>query len=143
MVSLRVAQCGDFNVSVHSGTFCDLPYDRFLGTKLGTHAPVEKNYRAVVALSKKKSRSIMVNDVEYRWAFSMDSGYATIVLQHGSGTGQRVEAQTGRWNWGDERSVSPAVVARLIEFAQKQGWDPTTSGPPLRLRDIDQAIGLS
>lgn len=96
-----------------------------------------------VALSKKNSRSITVDDVTYRWAFSMDSGYATIVLQHGSGAGQRVEAQTGHWNWGDKRTVSPAAVSRLINFAQEQGWDTTNSGPPLRLCDIDQAVDLS
>lgn len=97
----------------------------------------------VVALSRKNSRSITVDEITYRWAFSTDSGYATIVLQHGSGAGQRVEAHTGQWNWGDKRTVSPATVCRLINLAQSQGWEPTSSGPPLRLRDIDQAIDLS
>lgn len=95
-----------------------------------------------MALSKKNSRSITVDGTTYRWAFSMDSGYATVVVQHGAGTGQRLEAQTGQWYPGEQRTVSPATVSRLITFAQEQGWDPTSSGPPMRLRDIDQAIGL-
>lgn len=78
-----------------------------------------------VSLSKKGSRLITVEGVAYRWSFSQDSGYAVVVLQHGAGTGQRVEAQTGSRDWGDKRPVTPAGVARLITFALTQGWNPT------------------
>jgi len=118
-------------------------FDPFLlRASLGRAVDGEK-YRGVVALSKKNPRAITVGDTTYRWAFSMDSGFATIVLQHGSGTGQRVEAQTWEWDGGDTRILSPAAVAKLVTFAQEQGWNPMSSGPPLRLRNIDQAIDFS
>lgn len=95
-----------------------------------------------MALSKKNSRLIEVAAVEYRWAFSMDSGYATIVVQHAEGAGQRLEAQTGPWNPGDPRALTPTAIAALIKYAQTQGWAPALAGPPLRLRDIEQSIDL-
>jgi hypothetical protein len=35
------AECCVFSVSVHSGMFCDVPWGRFLGTKLGTPHPAK------------------------------------------------------------------------------------------------------
>lgn len=96
-----------------------------------------------MALSKRNSRSIVVDGAPYRWAFSMDSGYATIAIQHGSGSGQRLEAQTGSWVWGERRTKSPATVSSIIRFALEQGWEPTHPGPPLQLRDLDEAVHLS
>jgi hypothetical protein len=99
-------------------------------------------YGEVVALSKKNSRLLVVGGIEYRWAFSMDSGFATIVVQDGRGSGQRVEATTGEWHSGDPKSITPAAIATLIGYARSQGWDPTASAPPLRLRDIDRTLNL-
>jgi len=90
-----------------------------------------------VALGKKQSRLIEVDGIEYRWAFSIDSGYATIVVQHGQGSGRRLETQTGVWHWGEERAVKPSAVAAVILFAKERGWNPLERGPAFRLRGVD------
>jgi len=72
----------------------------------------------------------------------VDSGFVVIVVQHGEGSGQRLEAQTGEWHWGEPRAVTPAAIAALINYARTHGWKPEEPGRALRLRDIDQAIGL-
>lgn len=70
----------------------------------------------------------------------MNSGFATIVIQHASGVGQRLEAQTGEWHHGEDRSISPGAVAAIVRYAIDQGWRPTSTRPPLRLRNIDSAM---
>lgn len=84
-----------------------------------------------MAIARKGSRLITVDGVSYRWVVSEDSGYKVVVVQHGSGRGQRLEATT---TYGDAGfpglAVRPADVRRLIEMALEDGWAPDSDGPP-------------
>ncbi|MCP5031606.1 MAG: hypothetical protein GY939_07350 [Actinomycetia bacterium] len=96
-----------------------------------------------MALSRKKSRQIVVEGISYRWAVSMDSGYDVVVVQHDSGTGQRLEAQTSLWRRpGEHRRITPAGVSALITYALTNGWVPDSLGPPMRVQDIDKQVEL-
>ena len=95
-----------------------------------------------MALAKRSSRSIVVDDVAYRWVFSLDSGYGVLVVQHASGSGQRLEAQTALLDPGQQGSLTSVGVARVIRFALESGWTPTRSAPPLSLREIDRQVQL-
>ena len=75
-----------------------LPYSEpKVGMRVGIvlTALASKTMVADMALSTRNSRRIVVDGVPYRWVLSMDSGYAMVTVQHGSGSGQRLEAQTG------------------------------------------------
>jgi hypothetical protein len=44
-----------------------------------------------MTLSKHKSRKIVVDEKEYRWSPSQDSGYMVLVVQRISGEGHKLE----------------------------------------------------
>lgn len=95
-----------------------------------------------MSISKAASRTIQVNGTEYVWAVSVDSGFLTIVVQHASGSGQKLEATTGQWNWGDKRAITPADIRKIAEHALSAGWTPLERGPALRLQNVDSEAGL-
>lgn len=106
---------------------------------------VERRFTATVrrmALSRRSSREILLDGVSYRWAVSIDSGFGVVVIQHGSGSGQRLEAQISPWNHGDDRSVTPRGIATLVSYGLSHGWDPETSGPPLQLKNVSDSVDL-
>lgn len=93
-----------------------------------------------VAIARRGSKRITVADVEYRWAVSEDSGYKVIVVQHASGSGQRLEARTSVSVDYRQIAVRPGAVAKLIEAAIDEGWEPESSGPPFRLAEVDSFL---
>ncbi len=96
-----------------------------------------------MALSKKGSRKIVIDDEEYRWAFSADSGYFYIVVQSATGNGARLEAQSSS-DWLDfgDAHISSGDVERLIRLAMKDGWCPLNNGPPFRLQEFDRRLDI-
>ncbi len=46
---------------------------------------------SIMTLSAKNSRKIVVNNQEYRWSPSQDSGYMVLVVQNVSGRGKKLE----------------------------------------------------
>lgn len=100
-----------------------------------------------MAISRKNSRRIVVDDAAYRWSVSEDSGYSKLVIQHAAGRGQKLEI-TVRWTVGwtltvdghvshsiGPASVTPAMVKSVIRFAGSLGWQAERPHPqPLTYR---------
>ena len=96
-----------------------------------------------MAISKKKSRKIVVDGQAYRWAVSEDSGYSVVVVQSDLGSGQKLEALL---DWACRTStatgagvripeITPAMVSQLVRSALREGWRSEARGvPPLKKR---------
>jgi len=89
-----------------------------------------------MALSKRKSRTISVNGVKYRWALSPDSGCMWLIIEDADSPGQLVEARfdihdavapDGRLS-SQRACVSPGVVRTIILHALHRGWHPQQRG---------------
>lgn len=96
-----------------------------------------------MALSKIKSRKIVVDGAAYRWVFSPDSGFFYVIVQCSSGNGARLEAQSSS-DWLDfgDAHISPGSVEALIRLAINDGWTPSTNGAPFRVKDFDRRLGI-
>lgn len=96
-----------------------------------------------MTLSKKSSRRIVVNEVNYRWTISPSSDYVVLIAEFEGVKGRRLEVKiqtdiNSFWINFPEVSdlnlkiVYPKEVAIIISTAIKQGWDPYEKGSPLR-----------
>ncbi len=86
-----------------------------------------------MALARKGSKTITVDGICYRWTVSEDSGWKVVVVQHESGRGQRLEANTPVADDWHEVAIRPAHVEELIQLAVAEGWAPEEPGPPVRI----------
>jgi hypothetical protein len=85
--------------------------------------------RIDLALSKKKSRPIVVDGVAYRWHFREDFEWNDIVVRAVGPTGQRLVI---RVPWSNSEpphlnfmpSVTPKWVANAIRHCLEEGWQP-------------------
>jgi hypothetical protein len=94
-----------------------------------------------MGLAKKGSRKIRVENSEFRWVVSPDSGFMVIVIETAKDPGQRLFIQIG---YNDTRSASgycvqtqkitPALVRQIILKAQAIGWTPSKRGKELYLK---------
>lgn len=91
-----------------------------------------------MAVARRGSKLITVGGVSYRWVVSEDSGFKVIVVQHASGSGQRLEASTSIIDDFIHQAVRPGAVQRLIELALARGWSPDANGPPMKLQNVDK-----
>ena len=106
-----------------------------------------------MAMNKKKSRAINVNGIPYRysvrtfsqnnedWSFNLN-----IIVQLASGEGcyLKVDGVYTRDFWLDISShihdsseyftVRPKHIAKLIELALKEGWQPETNSGPYHFK---------
>lgn len=101
-----------------------------------------------MSLSKRKSRKIVVDDLEYRWSPSQDSGYMVLTVQHVSGRGMKIETfisdgkniviENGSYSIEvgsvDKLIITPGLVRKVIQDARLMGWNPLENGKPLMLR---------
>lgn len=104
-----------------------------------------------MGISKRKSRKITVDNQEYRWSPSQDSGYMKLVVQDYSGKGKKLEivvfdskkiiVENGNYSieLGDTNAliITPNLVATLIRYSIKIGWNPLHIGPPAELSLIE------
>lgn len=100
-----------------------------------------------MGLARKGSRTIRIDDAVYRWVVSPDSGYMVIVVECDDCDGQRLEANAsyGSASKTDQTTrITPETVRRLIEWAVRNGWEPTCAGrPPFQVRDADALLGFT
>lgn len=88
-----------------------------------------------MALAKKGSRKITVDGVDYRWAFSPDSGYSVVMVQSFEGAGQKLAVYI-RWSeitysFSQDNGyikVSPGLVSDMIAQALHLGWQAQERG---------------
>lgn len=109
-----------------------------------------------MTLSKRKSRKIVVDEKEYRWSPSQDSGYMVLIVQNISGEGRKLEVvisdeknitiENGSYTIknGDTNKlfITPKLVQQLIRDAVQIGWNPIDMGPPVELSLIDGALEI-
>src|SRR5215470_14272702 len=99
-----------------------------------------------MALAKRGTRSITVDNRAYRWVVAPDDGYMVLVVEDANTPGQRLEAFFGYQDVyepagegalrvvGQRRSITPGVVQVVIQAALLGGWQPSSRGlPPFRM----------
>jgi len=109
-----------------------------------------------MTLSKRKSRTIVVDENEFRWSPSQDSGYMVLVVQSISGEGRKLEViisddkniiiENGSYSIENGETnklkITPKLVQQVIRDALKIGWIPTEMGPPVELSLINGALEI-
>ncbi len=97
-----------------------------------------------MALAKKGSRSILVDEVQYRWkARSETDGTTHVVVELYNAPQQSVVAffQSHPFDDPEERRmITPATVTAIIAYALKNGWDPEKKAKQLNLGFLDDQI---
>jgi phage baseplate assembly protein gpV len=82
-----------------------------------------------MGISKKGSRLIKVNDVEYRWVVKSDDYGMSLVVESAENPGQRTIA---RIEYGN--IISPWLVRETILYAIDRGWHPQEKGQQIVFR---------
>ncbi|OJJ16098.1 hypothetical protein BKI52_35620 [marine bacterium AO1-C] len=97
-----------------------------------------------MALAKKGSRSILVDDVQYRWkARSETDGTTHAVVELYDNPQQSVVAFFKSYPFDDpeeKRVITPATITAIITYALRQGWDPEKKAKQLNLGFLDNVI---
>ena len=83
-----------------------------------------------MAIAKKKTRLIRVDDIEYRWVVQPDDEPGLgIVVECADNPGQRIITWVEHGN-----IISPWLVREVILHALEQGWHPKRRGKQLIFR---------
>jgi hypothetical protein len=99
-----------------------------------------------VAIAKKGARRIVVDDVEYRWTVRPKPSYTqgsawspmTFAVESVDQRGRTLVvslpwAHTRNWMGAPTGAVRPAMVARAIQHALAEGWQPAAPGSAFTL----------
>ena len=100
-----------------------------------------------MALSKRNSRQIAVDELVFRWSTSQDSGYMVLVVQHDSGNGAKLEViisddkniiiENGSYVFDavefNRLVITPSMVEQVIRDSISLGWSPTKNGKTVEL----------
>lgn len=102
-----------------------------------------------MALAKKGTRPIVVNDIRYRWRVVETSGCLHLVVELAQDPGQRLEAVFTYHNFpnanvpADRQFFSPKIVREIILFALEKKWRPTQRGlKPLRFSEEELPLRM-
>ncbi|MCP4130564.1 MAG: hypothetical protein GY754_06240 [bacterium] len=83
-----------------------------------------------MAVSRKGSRNITVDDEEFSWKISRDKEYIHLVVVYKGTQGRRLlvqfkeEDRKGDKNSpGKDIAIGPGLIAKLIRYARSQGWN--------------------
>ena len=94
-----------------------------------------------MALRKKGSRKITVNDTDYRWVVASDKKGIHLVIEHAEQPGQRLVIAFYRVDKdGEATAVTPNHVKDLIEIGLQKGWQPTTKSQQLHLGQGEEIL---
>lgn len=97
-----------------------------------------------MALAKKGSRSILVDEVQYRWkARSETDGTTHVVVELYEAPQQSVVAFFKSYPFTDseeKRIITPATVTAIIAYALKHNWTPEKKAKQLNLGFLDDMI---
>ena len=117
------------------------PYDPF-GSGRGELSGFDETSK--MAMPKKKSRCICIDDIDYRWRVNGEDGlifFLTVEHKQNPGSQLRVQVWAEHSSYSDsngrlresrfqKNAITPAVVRAAIEQALEQGWKPAESEPP-------------
>lgn len=104
-----------------------------------------------MALPKKRSRKIVVDEICYRYIVTGNDDYIDLILEQEEANGQRltvsfryhsVPSSTGRGTI-QRNQITPAVVKRTIHYALDNGWTPNQKEKELRMSFVDDKIQLN
>lgn len=105
-----------------------------------------------MAISKKKSRLISVDGLEYRWliSFHRDAPFyriVTIAIELSSSPGTKlivypIGVDVNFVDYNRDEPFTPKVVEQFIRAAREAGWQPTDSSGTLLLGDRRDALVL-
>src|SRR4051812_11609673 len=94
-----------------------------------------------MALARRGTRKIQVDNTAYRWVVSPDDGFMRIVIEKAEVEGQRLSVQI---DYNDQPSASgksvqgqriaPSLIRQIILEAPCLGWTPEKRGKELFLR---------
>lgn len=106
-----------------------------------------------MSLTKKGSRTIVVDGQHYRWTVRKSPSYSqalantplTFAVEATEKSGNVLYVKLARVrpdNWLQIRSsppITPAEVARFIRQALQSGWDPAKPGAPFKITELAQS----
>ncbi len=107
-----------------------------------------------MALAKKGSSLIIVEDMSYRWVVSANDGFMFLVVEAADENGQRLRAcfcyhdnyepENAGMSLivGQRRSITPGVVREIVLTAIARGWQPSQRGLTAFDLDGDQVVPL-
>jgi hypothetical protein len=107
-----------------------------------------------MALAKKGSSLITIEDVSYRWVVSANDGFMLLVVESADQNGQQLKACFHYHDIsepehagvsrivGQRRSITPRVVREIILTGLTHGWLPSQRGLPAFDLDGDQVVPL-
>lgn len=95
-----------------------------------------------MAINKRDSRTININDEIFRWTISPDSGYLVFVAEHETIKGQRLQVYIESdidscWvnipyvETMNQRLIKPGAVRKMIIEAIRLGWKYKEPGKPI------------
>ena len=90
-----------------------------------------------MAINKKDSRVITVQDHRYRYKVTGDIGGMHLVITSNECKGQIISAAFD-YCW----PITPSIVRQVIEYGLKNGWAPTEKGKPLDFGAMDERINI-
>lgn len=97
-----------------------------------------------MALPKKNSRTININDTEYCWIASGNDDIIFLIVCLKQSPGQKLVALFNYTiiveNNIIEVQITPAIVKQVIEYAIKNGWNPHTKGKELNIGIMNDII---
>lgn len=104
-----------------------------------------------MAITKKKSRIITIDDIEYRWIVGPNDGYNVFVAEKENVKGRKIEVyfNTDINNFWVEfpnveglnlKILKPRDAESIIKQAIKAGWNPDEKGAPLLFDWIEEKL---
>ncbi len=91
----------------------------------------------------KDLRSIIVNDIKYRWRFSSGEMQSSLVVYGPISSRQKLSVALLEWRdeWlacpeptnNDPKIIGPGFVRQAIEFGLTNGWHPETADSVIQL----------
>ena len=104
-----------------------------------------------MALPKKRSRTIIVDEIPYRYIVTANDDYIDLILEQEEIQGQRLTVSfryhtipsASGGGTIQRNQITPVVVKRAILYALSNGWTPNQKAKELRMNFIDKEIQLN
>ncbi|MFT3701764.1 MAG: hypothetical protein QM802_05315 [Agriterribacter sp.] len=104
-----------------------------------------------MAFSRKKSRTVLIDNIKYCWLVGSNDGYNVFVAQKEVGTGRKIEVyfETDINSYWVEflnvdklnlKIIKPKDSETIIRQALQLGWNPEQKGSPLVYDLIDNRV---
>jgi hypothetical protein len=104
-----------------------------------------------MGLSKKGSRKISVDGINYLWIASGNDGWIDLIIGSSLGQGQKLFAQFNYNLFEDPvslrlkqgLSITPNIVRQVINYGLQFGWTPEEKVPDLNIGYLDNKIDIN